>query len=111
LDLFPISKVVSLQAKVLHFKQEDNESLATSWESFNSLIDSGLDLALQDPILLQHFYMGLENKTSKFLNVASRGSFLHISSMKARKILYKILADKPEEPPEENPLEEESQIA
>jgi hypothetical protein len=31
--------------------------------------------------------------------------------MKARKIRDKILADKPKEPPEENPLEEESQIA
>jgi hypothetical protein len=31
--------------------------------------------------------------------------------MKARKILDKILADKPEEPPEEKLLEEESQIA
>jgi hypothetical protein len=36
---------------------------------------------------------------------------LHLSASKARKILDQILADKLEEPPEENPLEEESQIA
>jgi hypothetical protein len=30
LDFFPISKVVNLRTKVLSFKQEDNESLATS---------------------------------------------------------------------------------
>jgi hypothetical protein len=53
--------------------------------------------------------MGLKKKTSKFLNVASGESFLHISTTKARKILDKILADK--EPLEEDPLEEESQIA
>jgi hypothetical protein len=35
---------------------------------------------------------------------------LHISATKARKILDKILVDKPVEPPKENPLEEESQI-
>jgi hypothetical protein len=29
-DFFPISKVVSLRAKVLSFKQEDNEFMATS---------------------------------------------------------------------------------
>jgi hypothetical protein len=46
-----------------------------------------------------------------FFNVASGGSFLHISVTKARKLLDKILADKLEEPPEENPLEKESQIA
>jgi hypothetical protein len=55
--------------------------------------------------------MGLRKKSSKFLNVASGGSFLHIPVKKARKILDKILVDKPEEPLEENPLEEESQIA
>jgi hypothetical protein len=46
LDFFPISKVVNLRTEVLSFKQEDNESLTTSWEYFNSLIDSGPDLAL-----------------------------------------------------------------
>jgi hypothetical protein len=55
--------------------------------------------------------MGLKNKTSKFLNVASRGSFFHLSAPKARQILDQILADKLEEPPEENPSEEESQTA
>jgi hypothetical protein len=55
--------------------------------------------------------MGHKKKTSKFLNIASRGSFLHISTKKGRKILDKILADKLEEPPEETYLEEESQIA
>jgi hypothetical protein len=38
LDFFSVSNVVSLRAKVLSFKQEDNESLATSWECFNSLL-------------------------------------------------------------------------
>jgi hypothetical protein len=51
--------------------------------------------------------MGLK-KISKFLNVASRESFLHLSAPKARKILNQIVADKLEEAPEENPLEEES---
>jgi hypothetical protein len=52
--------------------------------------------------------MGLKKKTSKFLNIASRGSFLHLLAPKARKILDQILANKPKEPPEENPLEKES---
>jgi hypothetical protein len=41
--------------------------------------------------------MSLKKKTSKFLNVASRGSFLHLSAPKVRKILDQILADKLEE--------------
>jgi hypothetical protein len=52
--------------------------------------------------------MGLKTKTSKFLNVASRGSLLHLLAPKTRKFLDQILADKSKEPLEDNYLEEES---
>ena len=77
------------------------------WERFITLIKTGLDLAIQDPILLQHFYMGLDRKTSKLLNTASGGSFLLVSANSGRSILTKILENIPEEV-EEKPLEEES---
>jgi hypothetical protein len=51
--------------------------------------------------------MGLNRKTSKHLNMALEGSFLHISSNSGRSILTKILENIPEEV-EEKPLEEES---
>ena len=78
-----------------------------AWESFNTLIKTGPNLAIQDPILLQHFYMGLNRKTSRCLNTASGGSFLHVSANAGRSILTKILDNIPEEV-EEKPLEEES---
>ena len=64
LRFFPISKVVSLQKEVLNFRQLEEESLGTSWDCFNELIFTGLDLAIQDPILLQHFYMGLSKDSA-----------------------------------------------
>ena len=54
LHFFPISRVVSLRSEVLPFKQEEKESLAMAWEHFNALINTSPDLAIQDPILLQH---------------------------------------------------------
>ena len=81
-----------------------------AWERFNTLINTGPNLAIQDPILLQHFYMGLNRKTSKHLNTTSGGSFLHVSANTGTSILTKILEDAPGEV-EEKPLEEESQIA
>ena len=74
-----------------------------AWERFNTLIKTGPNLAIQDPILLQHFYMGLNRKTSKHLNTALGGSFLHVSVNTGRSILTKILEDAPEEV-EEKPL-------
>ena len=68
-----------------------------AWERFNTLIKTGPNLAIQDPILLQHFYMGLTRKTSRRLNTALGGLFLHVSSNTWRSILTKILEDTPEE--------------
>ena len=52
LRFFPISKVVSIRKEVLNFRQLEEESLVTSWERINSLIIAGLDLAIQDLVLL-----------------------------------------------------------
>ena len=78
-----------------------------AWECFNALNNTGPNLAIQDPILLQHFYMGLDRKTSKRLDTASGGSFLHVSTNSGRSILTKILENTPKEV-EKKPLEEES---
>ena len=78
-----------------------------AWERFNTLINTRPYLAIQDPILLQHFYMGLDRKTSRRLNTTLGGSFLHVSANSGRSILTKILEHIPEEG-EEKPLEEES---
>jgi hypothetical protein len=65
---------------VLSSHQEGNELLATPKESFNLLINSGLDPALQDLVLLQHFYMGLNLFTFE-------GVFLSFSISGARFVL------------------------
>ena len=107
LHFFPISMVVSLHSEVLSFKQEEKESLDMTWECINAFINTGPDLAIQDPILLQHFYMGLDRKTSKRLDTTSEGSFLHVSANSGRSILTKILDNTPKKA-EKKLLEEES---
>ena len=78
-----------------------------AWECFNPLINTGPDLAIQDPILLQHFYMGLDRETSKYLDTALEGSFLHVFANSGRSILTKIIENTPKEV-EKKSLEEES---
>jgi hypothetical protein len=77
----PTAKVLSSnqegnEPKVLCSDQGDNELLATLRESFKHLINLGLDLALQDSVLLQYFYTGLDN-------IAFGGVFLSLSISKA----------------------------
>ena len=64
LSFFFISGVVSLRIEVLSFKQKEKESLGAAWAHFNDLVNSGPDLAIQDHMLLQHFYMGLSGETT-----------------------------------------------
>jgi hypothetical protein len=62
LQFFPIYRVVKLHIEVLTFKQKEKESLGKAWECFNSPLNSSPNLAVPDPILLQHFFMGLNRK-------------------------------------------------
>ena len=59
--------MVSLRKEVLNFRQLEEESLGISWDRFNDLIITGLDLAILDPMLLQHFYMGLSKDSIESL--------------------------------------------
>jgi hypothetical protein len=54
------------------------------------LIITGSDLAIQDPVFLQYFYMGLSKDSMESLDAASRGAFLHLSTSEARSMLDKI---------------------
>jgi hypothetical protein len=83
LQFFPISRVVSLRLEILHFKQYEEESLGTSWDHFNDIINTSPDLAILDPILLQHFYIDLSEESRVPLDATSRGALLHLSISEA----------------------------
>jgi hypothetical protein len=83
--------------------------LGKAWERFNTLVDSGPNVVLSEPILLQHFFVLLNKKTIKHLNSSAGGSFMHIIAEQAKDILIKIVDNLPEE--DEKLLEEEPQIA
>jgi hypothetical protein len=95
LRFFPISRVVSLRKEILNFRQLEEESLAASWDHFYDLIITGPDLATQDPVLLQYFYMGLSKDSMQSLDQASRGTFLHLSASEARSMLDRISGKTP----------------
>jgi hypothetical protein len=51
--------------EILCFEQQKNESLGKAWERFDSIVNSGPSLTLPEPMLLQHFFLGLDRKTKK----------------------------------------------
>ena len=95
LHLFPISKVVFLQKEVLNFRQLEEEFFGISWERVNSLIITGPDLAILDPMLLKHIYMCLSKDSAQTLDQTSRGAFFHLSASEARSMLDRISGKTP----------------
>ena len=59
------------------------------------LYSSGPDLGIPNPILLQHFYLGLSEESTQFLDIALGGAFLHLSDSEGRAILDTILENSP----------------
>jgi len=108
LHFFLIHKVASLQKEDLTFRQLEHESLSKSRERFNELITFGPDLGFPDPLLLQHFFLGLAKDSKESLDLASGGAFLHLHIIKARPMLEKVVQsysklslEEKESPPEQ----------
>ena len=55
LQFFPIYRVFNLSLEILSFKQKEKEALGMTWERFNTLINTGPDLAIQNPIFFNTF--------------------------------------------------------
>jgi hypothetical protein len=81
--------------------------MSSFWECFELLCKSRPDLSLQDHILLQHLYIGLNKEFRAYLNTSSHGSFIHLTSNEDTTVLDNILASTNDGPLEEKTLEEE----
>lgn len=95
LTFFPMSRVVTLRLKILSFKQLEKESLGAAWARFTNSLASGPDLGIPEPILLQHFIMGLDVELAKFLDTSSGASFAHLTPSEGKVVLGKILENTP----------------
>ena len=71
----------------------------------------GPNLAILDPMLLQHFYMGLSKDSAQTLDQTSRGAFLHLSTSEARAMLDRISGKTPYTSIHNELLEEEGIIS
>ena len=78
-------------------------------ESFYEPIITGPDHVIQDPILLQHFYIGLSKDSRESLDTASIGAFLHLSTSEARAMLDRISGKIPYTSIDNELLEEENE--
>jgi len=107
LTYFPTSHVARLRREILNFKQEEKESLGAAWARIIDLASSGLELAITELTLMQHFYLGLRQSSAQFLDLASKGAFLHLTICEDRVVLETILDNTPYTDDHSDALEED----
>jgi hypothetical protein len=92
---FLLSKIVDLRNEVLNFAQKEGESLGAAWSRYNQLALLGPELSIVDAMFMQHFVHGLGTESTKYLDMTSRGVFVHCTIEEGRSILDRILSDTP----------------
>jgi hypothetical protein len=88
---FLLSKIIDLRNEVLNFAQREGESLGAAWSRYNQHASSGPELSIIDAIFMQHFVHGLGTKFAKYLDMTSRGVFVHCTVEERKLILHRIL--------------------
>ena len=93
LTFFPISRIASLRKEILDFRQDEKETLGTAWARFSQLTHAGPNLSIPDHVLLQHFWLGLNNDTAQQLDITAGGSFAYKTTSERVTLLDRILED------------------
>jgi hypothetical protein len=93
--IFPLSNIIDLRNKVLNFAHKEGESLGAAWSKYNQLALLGPELSIPDVMFMQHFVHGLDTKSAEYLDMTSRGVFVHCMVEEGRSIFDRILSVTP----------------
>jgi len=102
--------VARLHREILNIKNEEKESLGAAWARIADLASLGLDLAITEPTLMQHFYLGLRQSSTQFMDLASKGAFLHLPISEGWVVLATILDNTPYTDDHSDALEEDKPL-
>jgi hypothetical protein len=81
--------------EVLNFAQKEGESLGAAWSRYNQLALSGPELSIPDALFIQHFVHRLGTESAEYLDMTSRGVFVHCTVEEGKLILDRILSITP----------------
>jgi hypothetical protein len=87
-----LSKIIDLHNEVLNLAQKEGENLGVAWSRYNQLALLGPELSIPDAIFMQHFVHGLGTESAEYLDMTSRGVFIHCTIEEGKLILDRILS-------------------
>jgi hypothetical protein len=86
-----LSNIIDLHNEVINFAQKKGESLGEAGSRYNQLALSGPELSIPDCMFMQHFVHRLGTESIEYLDMTSRGVFVHCTIEEGKSILDRIL--------------------
>jgi hypothetical protein len=69
--------------------------LGAAWSRYNQLALSGKEIYIPDAMFMQHFVHGLDTESVEYVDLTSRGVFVHCTVEEGKSILDRILSVTP----------------
>jgi hypothetical protein len=88
---FPLSKIIDLRNEVLNFAQKEGESVGVAWSRYSQLALLGPELSIPNAMFMQHFMHRLGTESVEYLDMTSRGVFVHCTVEEGKSTLDRIL--------------------
>jgi len=90
---FPIGKTNALRGKISSFQQQHDESVPEAWERFQDYITECPHHGMENWLLMQTFYHGLNTNTRETMDAAAGGAFLSLTLDQATELVEKMASN------------------
>jgi len=90
---FPSSRTTAIRKEISGIRQLHGESLYEYWERFKRLCATCPHHQISEPLLLQHFYEGLNNMEKSIIDAASGGALGDMTPSEARNLIEKMASN------------------
>ena len=90
---FPIGKTNALRGRISSFQQLHDESVTEAWERFQDYISECPHHGMENWLLMQTFYHGLNTSARENLDAAAGGAFLSLTIPNATQLVEKMASN------------------
>ena len=90
---FPVGKTNALRGKISGFQQLPDEAISVAWERFQEYIATCPHHGMEEWLIIQSFFNGLNTPAQNHIDAASGGSFLSLSVPEAKALVEKIASN------------------
>ena len=90
---FPVGKTNALRGKISGFHQLPDEAILEAWERFLEYISACPHHGMEEWLIIQSFFNGLNTPAQNHIDAASGGSFLSLSVAVLKALVEKIASN------------------